>query len=71
MHGIKSLCDNKLYEGVIKKGGDKVYIRTLPDITVSTYTKGQKLAVQSPSAVNKTLNIDQGKYGLRLGTAIA
>jgi hypothetical protein len=47
---------------VIKKGGDKVYIRTLPDITVSTYTKGQKLAVQSPSTTNKTLNIDQGRY---------
>ena len=53
---------NTDYEGTIKKGGDKVYIRTLPDIDVSTYTKGQRLVVQSPTTTNKTLNIDQGMY---------
>jgi len=51
-----------LYEGTVKKFGDKVYIRTLPDITVSTYNKGQKLNVESPSAANKTLSIDKGSY---------
>jgi len=58
---IYDICNTDI-EGTIKKYGDKVYIRTLPDITVSTYNKGQKLNVESPSAANKTLSIDSGKY---------
>ena len=39
------------YEGEIKNSGDKVYIRTLGDVTINNYSKGQKLTyerIESP-----------------------
>lgn len=53
---------NTDYEGEIKDMGDKVQVRTVPDITISTYTKGMNLATQVPTNTKATLNIDQGKY---------
>lgn len=53
---------NTDYEGEIKKFGDKVQIRTIPDITIRDYHIGQKLVRERPSTAKITLNIDQGKY---------
>jgi hypothetical protein len=53
---------NTDYEGEIKDMGDKVNIRTIPSITVSTYQKGLNLATQVPTNSIITLNINQGKY---------
>lgn len=53
---------NTDYEGEIKDMGDKVNIRTIPSITVSTYQKGLNLATQVPTNAIITLNINQGKY---------
>lgn len=53
---------NTDYEGEIKDMGDTVNVRTVPSITVSTYTKGLNLATQVPSTTVVTLLINQGKY---------
>jgi hypothetical protein len=47
---------------MIKKFGDTVYIRAVPDITVRTYTKGMTLVNEQPEATPVTLSIDQGRY---------
>lgn len=46
----------------IKSQGDKVIIRTVPDITIRDYNKGQTLVIQRPEAPNKELLIDKAKY---------
>jgi hypothetical protein len=53
---------NNDWEGEIKSQGDKVYIRTIPTITISNYTKGMSLANQVPVSTPITLTIDNGKY---------
>jgi len=53
---------NTDYEGEISSYGDKVYIRTVPDLTVSDYTKGGGLTYQNPESANVELLIDKGKY---------
>jgi hypothetical protein len=53
---------NTKYEGIIKNQGDKVTIRTRPNITVRAYTKGQKLTRETPSSAPVVLNIDQAQY---------
>jgi hypothetical protein len=53
---------NNDWEGEIKSQGDKVYIRTIPTITISDYTKGMSLANQVPVSTPITLTIDNGKY---------
>lgn len=53
---------NTKYEGQIKKFGDKVTIRTNPDITIRDYKKGQKLVYENPESPAVELNIDKGKY---------
>jgi hypothetical protein len=53
---------NTDYEGLIKNQGDKVIIRTRPTITIRSYTAGQTLLVERPSANVVELNIDQGRY---------
>lgn len=50
------------YEGEIKNHGDKVIIRTTPDITISDYVKGQPLITQRPDSDPVELVIDKGKY---------
>lgn len=52
---------NTDYEGEIKAQGDKVEIRSLPDITISTHRKGQTLTYEQPEATSTNLDIDQGK----------
>ena len=53
---------NTEYEGEIKGMGDKVIIRTTPDITIRSYSKGQNLVLERPEKASLTLNIDQGDY---------
>jgi len=53
---------NTDYEGEISDYGDKVEIRTTPDITINNYTKGLALTYEQPTPTKISLNIDQGKY---------
>ena len=53
---------NNDWEGEIKGQGDKIHIRTIPTITVSSYTKGMSLTSQVPQSTPLELNIDKGKY---------
>jgi len=52
---------NTDYEGEIKAQGDKVEIRSLPDITINSHAKGQTLVYEQPEATPVSLDIDQGK----------
>lgn len=53
---------NTTYEGEVRSKGDKVYIRTVPTITVRTHTDGAALITERPSAPNVILLIDKGAY---------
>jgi hypothetical protein len=53
---------NTKYEGEIKDQGDKVIIRTRPNITIRDYKKGQKLEKETPQSEPVTLSIDKAKY---------
>ena len=53
---------NTDYEGEIKDVGDKVKIRTVPDIVIRDYNKGQSLKIQRPESPNVELEIDKAKY---------
>ena len=59
---VLSEITNNDWEGEIKDQGDKVEIRTIPSITISSYSKGQSLTSQVPTNSVIELNIDQGKY---------
>ena len=51
---------NTDYEGEIKNQGDKVIIRTTPDITISPYEVGGGLTFEKPTSPKVELLIDQG-----------
>lgn len=53
---------NNDWEGEIRDTGDVVSIRSVPDITINSYTKGLALTSQVPTSTAITLNIDKGKY---------
>lgn len=55
------LC-NTDYEGEIKTEGDTVWIRTIPDMQIRNYEKGQTLAIQRPQPTKIALTIDRAKY---------
>jgi hypothetical protein len=57
------------YEGDISGYGAQVVIRTVPDITVSTYVIGNGLVPQYPSRNSVTLNINQA-YSFNVGLNI-
>lgn len=67
---VKNLYDTTIfgeiantdYEGEIKGQGDKVIIRTTPEITVRKYSKGQPLVNERPEKPSIVLNIDQAEY---------
>jgi hypothetical protein len=58
---LAEIC-NTDYEGEIKNKGDKVIIRTTPDITIGDYEKGMTLSLQHPESPNKELEIDKAKW---------
>ena len=56
-----AIC-NTDYEGEIKNQGDKVIIRTTPEISIFDYQKGMDLTYSSYESANIELPIDRGKY---------
>lgn len=66
-----SAISNTDYQGEIKSMGDKVIIRTIPDLTVSPYTVGSNLSYQVPASNNIELNIDKGfSYAFQLSDVL-
>ena len=59
---VLTAISNTKYEGTIKDKGDKVIIRTRPDITIRNYTKGQDLESEAPESPPVELLIDKAKY---------
>ena len=57
--GIKNL---PITNQEIKKHGDTVHIRTIPDITIRPYKIGQKLVRERPAPGKVDLLIDKGNY---------
>jgi N4-gp56 family major capsid protein len=53
---------NNDWEGEIKNIGDKIYIRSIPTITINDYTKGQDLTNEAPESTPIDLTIDYAKY---------
>lgn len=53
---------NTDYEGEIKDQGDKIMIRTTPDVVINDYVKGQTLAVQNPQPNLIEFPIERAKY---------
>lgn len=53
---------NTDWEGEIKGQGDKIYIRSIPTITINDYAKGDNLTNQVPTSTPLELLIDKGKY---------
>jgi hypothetical protein len=53
---------NTDWEGEIKGQGDKIYIRSIPTITINNYAKGDNLTNQVPTSTPLELLIDKGKY---------
>lgn len=53
---------NTDYDGEIKSEGDKVIIRTVPDIEINNYVKGQTLTIQHAESGKIILPIDRAKY---------
>jgi len=53
---------NTDYSGEITGYGDKVNIRTTPELTIRDYQKGMQLQVERPDKPKLVLNIDQGDY---------
>jgi hypothetical protein len=62
MATVFAAISNTDYEGEISAYGDKVQIRTVPDITINDYEVGQSLSYERPRSDNVELLIDQGKY---------
>lgn len=59
---VFAAISNTDYEGEIKNKGDKVIIRTTPEIAIADYQKGMDLTYSSYESANVELLIDRGKY---------
>jgi len=59
---VMAAISNTDYSGEITGFGDKVNIRTTPELTIRDYQKGMQLQVERPDKPKLTLNIDQGDY---------
>ena len=59
---VLAAISNTDYEGEIRSMGDKVHIRTTPELTIRPYQKGMTLTVERPDKPKIELNIDQGEY---------
>jgi hypothetical protein len=59
---VLAAISNTDYQGEITGFGDKVNIRTTPELTIRDYQKGMQLQVERPDKPKLTLNIDQGDY---------
>jgi len=59
---VLAAISNTDYEGEIRNMGDTVNIRTIPNITIRDYVKGQNLVVENPDKPKLQLVIDKGEY---------
>jgi hypothetical protein len=59
---VLTAISNTDYEGMITAQGDKVVIRTVPDIQIRDYVAGQNLTYERPDSPTVELLIDKGKY---------
>jgi hypothetical protein len=59
---VLAAISNTDYEGEIRNQGDTVNIRTIPNITIRDYVKGQNLVVENPDKPKLQLVIDKGEY---------
>lgn len=59
---VQAAICNTDYEGEIKDVGDKVIIRTVPDIVIRNYVKNQNLQIQRPNSAPTEMVIDKAKY---------
>jgi hypothetical protein len=59
---VLAAISNTDYEGEIRNMGDTVNIRTIPNITIRDYVKGQSLVVENPDREKLQLVIDKGEY---------
>ena len=59
---VQAAICNTDYEGEIKDVGDKVIIRTVPDIVIRNYVKNQNLQIQRPNSAPTEMTIDRAKY---------
>ena len=59
---VLAAISNTDYEGSIKDVGDKVIIRTTPDITIRRYYKNANLIHQRPESTNVEMRVDYGEY---------
>ena len=59
---IYTKVTNTKYEGEIKNEGDRVRVRTLGKLSLSTYTKGMTLVAQELAPSYEDLIVDQQKY---------
>jgi len=53
---------NRNYESEIKNVGDRVIIRTTPDMEIYDYDKGANLTIQRPESANTDFTVDYAKY---------
>ncbi len=58
---LSEIC-NTDYDGEIKAKGDKVIIRTVPDVTINDYELGQDLVYETPDSASVMLEINKAKY---------
>jgi hypothetical protein len=59
---VLTAISNTDYEGEIKDVGDKVIIRTTPDVAIKDYYKGMDLTYENLESAPLELLIDKGKY---------
>lgn len=53
---------NSNWEGELKKGGDTIIIRTLPEVTIRDRAKNGKVIIENLDSPSITLSIDYEKY---------
>lgn len=58
---LGAIC-NTDYEGEIRAQGDKVHIRTVPDVAIHDYVRSTSLKTQTPLNEKVELTIDHAKY---------
>jgi hypothetical protein len=53
---------NTDYVGEVKNVGDKVHVRTVPNIVIRDYVKGQALTLEHPESASVEFTVDKAKY---------
>lgn len=59
---VLAAISNTNYKGEITDKGDKVIVRTVPDVTIRDYNKGQDLTIENLESADVELLIDHAKY---------